>query len=94
MRPLTVRNVDEAIVRKLRSRAERTGRNVNDEVCGILRDAVASEDRPMVELEIAHRSRRLATVRKRPKSNRPWMTSGAEFGALTALRFSNTTQCL
>ena len=71
MRPLIIRNVDESIVRKLRSRAERRGRRVNDELCCILRDAVAAEDRPMVELEIAARSRRIASARKRPRRSRP-----------------------
>ena len=70
MRRLIIRNVDEATLRKLKSRAERRGRKVNDEVCRTLRNAVVAEDRPMVELEIADRWRRIASARKRPRVNR------------------------
>ena len=70
MRPMIIRNVDEATVRRLRWRAERLGRKVNEEACRILRAAVSAEDRLMIDLEIADRSRRMATVRKRRKFER------------------------
>ena len=65
MTPIIVRKMDEASVRKLRQRAARHGRSVNDEVRQILRDAVRNADQPLSRLAIAmHRNgirRRRAT---------------------------------
>jgi plasmid stability protein len=45
MAQLIVRNLDEAVKRKLERRAERHGRSIEEEVCDILRDAVKDEGR-------------------------------------------------
>ena len=46
MAQLIVRNLDEAIKRKLQRRAARHGRSMEEEVRDILRDAVKDERRP------------------------------------------------
>ena len=45
MAQLIVRNLDEAVKRKLKRRAERHGRSMEEEVRDILRDAVKDEGR-------------------------------------------------
>jgi plasmid stability protein len=45
MAPIIACNVDEAIVRKLRRRAVRRGRSMNEEICDILRNAVRNQGR-------------------------------------------------
>lgn len=46
MAQLIVRNLDDALKRKLQRRAARHGRSVEEEVRDILRDAVRSEGAP------------------------------------------------
>jgi plasmid stability protein len=45
MGQILVRNIDDALKRKLRRRAERHGRSMEEEVRDILHDAVKSEGR-------------------------------------------------
>jgi plasmid stability protein len=58
MAPIRVRSVDDSVVRKLRQRAARHGRSMNDEVCNILANAVSNEDQPRMDLARAVRIKR------------------------------------
>jgi plasmid stability protein len=69
MTPILVRKVDEAIVRKLRLRAARHGRSMNDEVCHILRGAVWNENWPRTRLAAAMPRKR--NRRRRVNQNLP-----------------------
>jgi plasmid stability protein len=46
MAQLIVRNLDEAVKRKLKRRAERHGHSMEEEARDILRNALKDEDRP------------------------------------------------
>jgi plasmid stability protein len=50
MAQLTVRNLEEAVKRKLEHRAARHGRSMEEEVRNILRDAVKNERRGRIGL--------------------------------------------
>ncbi len=75
--PILVRNVEDATVRKLRRRAERRGRTMNEEVCQILRNAVQDEDRPFTELAVATRPGRVARRRfvRKPRDSKVKQTN-------------------
>jgi antitoxin FitA len=57
MAQLIVRNLDDAVKRKLKKRAEKHGHSMEEEVRDILRDALKDEDKPQKGLgtQIAER---------------------------------------
>jgi len=63
MTPIRIGKMDETTMRKLRQRAARHGRSMNDEIRHILGDAVGNEDEPRIRLAI---ERRLKGIGRRP----------------------------
>jgi plasmid stability protein len=63
MAQILVRNLDEAVVQKLKERARREGRSLQAEVCGIL--ARAAEEPP--PMDMAEARRLMAEIRSRFK---------------------------
>ena len=55
MASITIRNLDDALKAKLRIRAARLGRSMEEEVRVILKDALAQEDTPKSLGESIHR---------------------------------------
>jgi plasmid stability protein len=71
MAQIIVRNLDEAVKDKLRKRAARTGRSMEEEVRDILRDALKDEGKPQKGLgtRIAERFRGIELQEDIPKLN-------------------------
>jgi plasmid stability protein len=71
MAQILVRNLDEAVKDKLRKRAARTGRSMEEEVRDILRDALKDEGKPQKGLgtRIAERFRGIELQEDIPKLN-------------------------
>ena len=70
MADFIVRNVDESLMQQLRERAERHRRSVSDELCEILRAALAlSDEDPNAEFkQLAAASRAMSAGRKQTPS--------------------------
>lgn len=71
MAQIIVRNLDDAVKDKLRKRAARTGRSMEEEVRDILRDALKDEGKPQKGLgtRIAERFRGIELQEDIPKLN-------------------------
>src|SRR5262249_39953237 len=71
MPSITIRQLDDALKRRLRLRAARNGRSMEDEARTILRDAAAIDGADHRESQPEARGRERATSRSRVPAGRP-----------------------